>query len=182
LADTGEDPEPQQSRSTRDASALALALGVAAALVLLLLVEGMASLAAGREPAPSLVARAMERFDPRDPARRFAAPEPMLTNPSEVEALLPSLRAHRVGMGNSPYEELKTDDASVNHIVDGCLEVRGRTSRSERRSCAPRSSNASTRSPPSSIRIARCRRTSPASSNATRSAGSTSAPTSTRNG
>ena len=124
MDDAGDDPDPRQAPSSRGASALALAIGVAAALLLLLLVEGIVSLAAGREAAPSLVSRAIEIFDPRDPARRFAAPEPMLTDPSEVEALLPSLRAHSVGMGNSPYEELKTDDTSVNHVVDGCLEVR----------------------------------------------------------
>ena len=123
MDDEGENPDPRRAQSSRRASALALVIGVAGALVVLLLVEGIASLAAGREPAPSLVSRAIELFDP-DPLSRFAAPEPMLTDPSELEALLPSLRAHFVGMGNSPYEELKTDDASVNHVVDGCLELR----------------------------------------------------------
>jgi hypothetical protein len=47
---------------------------------------------------------------------------PVLTDPGEIEALIDDMRAAGVGLGNSPYEDLRTERASINRTVDGCLQ------------------------------------------------------------
>lgn len=117
-------PDSPSTPRGRRAVALAAGFGLLVSVLLFLLVEGVASVSSGRDAAPSLLFRAVERVHPSDPMRRFTAPEPMLTDAAELEPLLPAFRAYGVGMGNSPYEELKTDEASINATVDGCLELR----------------------------------------------------------
>ncbi len=54
--------------------------------------------------------------DPRDPASQ------MIVRVSDIEALLPAMKANGVGLGNSPFSELKTEEASVNTEKGECLE------------------------------------------------------------
>lgn len=101
--------------------ALVWALAVA---VLLLVGEGVHALLMGHERHTSLIFQAIERVAPQDPLRRIATPEPLLSDPREIEALLPLLRENAVGMGNAPYAELITEAAAVNADADGCLAMR----------------------------------------------------------
>jgi lysophospholipase L1-like esterase len=54
--------------------------------------------------------------DPHDPASQ------MIVRVSDIEALLPAMKASGVGLGNSPFSELKTEEASVNTEKGECLE------------------------------------------------------------
>jgi hypothetical protein len=67
-------------------------------------------LARWKQPAPAAVA------DPHDPASRTIVRE------ADIRALLPAMKADGVGLGNSPYSELKTEEASVNSERGPCLE------------------------------------------------------------
>ena len=49
---------------------------------------------------------------------------PVLTDPGEIEVLLDDMRSAAVGLGNSPYEELRTRTASTARSVDGCPQNR----------------------------------------------------------
>src|SRR5215207_7657947 len=54
--------------------------------------------------------------DPHDPASQ------MIVRVSDIEALLPVMKDNGVGLGNSPFSELKTEEASVNTEKGACLE------------------------------------------------------------
>jgi hypothetical protein len=54
--------------------------------------------------------------DPHDPASQ------MIVRVSDIEALLPAMKENGVGLGNSPFSELKTEEASVNTEKGECLE------------------------------------------------------------
>jgi hypothetical protein len=54
--------------------------------------------------------------DPHDPASQ------MIVRVSDIEALLPAMKENGVGLGNSPFSELKTEEASVNTEKGDCLE------------------------------------------------------------
>jgi hypothetical protein len=49
---------------------------------------------------------------------------PVLTDSSEIEVLLDDMRSAGVGLGNSPYEKLRTRAASTSRGVDGCPQTR----------------------------------------------------------
>ena len=98
---------------------------VVATIVPLLVAEGVHALLGGytartsllfsflantRAPAPPPVA------DPHDPASQ------MIVRASDIEVLLPAMKANGVGLGNSPFSELKTEEASVNSEKGPCLE------------------------------------------------------------
>jgi hypothetical protein len=55
-------------------------------------------------------------FDAHDPNTR------VVQRLEQIEQLVPALRANGVGMGNSPFKELKTEEAGVNREDGGCLE------------------------------------------------------------
>jgi lysophospholipase L1-like esterase len=100
---------------------------VTASLALLLpylVAEGLYSVSKGEKAATSLAAalyahwlarRPAPALDPRDPNTQ------MLADIRELEALLPAFKANGVGLGNSPYRELKSEAAAVNREQDGCL-------------------------------------------------------------
>ena len=67
--------------------------------------------------AVQMVERASERAEPR-----FF--RPVLSDPGEIEALLDDMAAAGVGLGNSPYEQLRTRAASISRRVDGCPQNR----------------------------------------------------------
>lgn len=87
--------------------------------------EGIHSLIGGSKPQPSLAASFLAKLrepapaavaDPHDPASQAIVRE------ADIEALLPAMKASGVGLGNSPYSELKTEEASVNSEKGPCLE------------------------------------------------------------
>ena len=45
----------------------------------------------------------------------------LVADPAEFEVLLDQFKAAGVGIGNSPYSELRTEQAKVNIEIDGCL-------------------------------------------------------------
>jgi hypothetical protein len=49
---------------------------------------------------------------------------PVLTDPGEIDALLDDMGSAGVGLGNSPYELLRTTEASMSRRVDGCPQNR----------------------------------------------------------
>src|SRR5262249_15519490 len=53
--------------------------------------------------------------DPRDANSRI------ISDRSEIEPLLGLMKENAVGLGNSPFKVLKTDEAAVNEEKDGCL-------------------------------------------------------------
>lgn len=57
-----------------------------------------------------------EKSDPHDPASQ------MIVDINEIEALLPVMKANGVGLGNSPFSALKTEEASVNTEQNECLK------------------------------------------------------------
>ena len=53
--------------------------------------------------------------------RRSIPYDNVLSNTDEIESLLQLLKQQNVGLGNAPYRELKTKQASINMRSDGCL-------------------------------------------------------------
>jgi hypothetical protein len=102
-----------------------LAAIVLATSVPWLLVEGVHSLLGGEKPRTSLTSSFLsslrtraptDKADPRDPASQ------MIVRTADIERLLPAMKANGVGLGNSPFSELKTEEASVNSEKGPCLE------------------------------------------------------------
>lgn len=99
---------------------LALLIGVGLPY---LVVEGIYSLSHGRRAATSLTYDLYRRwfldhrvapFDPHDPTTR------VITDPSQFEAMMDLFKANGVGIGNSPFDELKSDAVAINTEEDGC--------------------------------------------------------------
>jgi lysophospholipase L1-like esterase len=104
-------------------AALACALVVTAAL---LAVEGVHSLAAGRKPHVSLSYEALSALDLVGAPKKTKVPEgayaPYITDADEVSDLIEPLTEAGIAIGNSPYEELRTDNAALNtEADDGCI-------------------------------------------------------------
>jgi len=98
---------------------------LAATVVPWLLAEGIHILVKGSQAETSLaysflsgVGRkaAADQADPHDPASQ------MIVNVDDIEKLLPAMKAAGMGLGNSPFSELKTEEASVNTEKGECLE------------------------------------------------------------
>lgn len=53
-------------------------------------------------------------FDPRDPTTR------VITDASQIEAIMDLLKANDVGIGNSPFRELKNPRVAINYDDNGC--------------------------------------------------------------
>jgi len=87
---------------------LAAALGLLVSALVWLAVEGALALARGRAPGKSLAARLLGA-DPR-PLGLDGTPAPppaVLESRAELEALLPALLRDGIGLGNSPYRQLR---------------------------------------------------------------------------
>lgn len=97
------------------------------ALVSYVLGEGVYSLARGARFHQSLAGRLIETLHAADPRAGLAPDDPnarVIYAESEFDAVLDALRRDAVGLGNSPFKELVSDAASVNFVVDGCLQQR----------------------------------------------------------
>jgi hypothetical protein len=100
------------------------ALAVLVCVVIYLVGEGVLAINHWERSHRSLTYQAAQMFDRisgRAPPRFF---RPVLTDPSEIEALLDDMAAADVGLGNSPYEQLRTSTASTSRSVDGCPQNR----------------------------------------------------------
>ncbi|HVP31204.1 MAG TPA: SGNH/GDSL hydrolase family protein [Myxococcota bacterium] len=89
-------------------------VAVLAALLTWLSVEGVWSVAHGRRPVPSLAAAGAASLATLRSGGAPAPDEgaaPILTDPGEIEAVLPALRAAHVVLGNSPYRKLASEEA-----------------------------------------------------------------------
>lgn len=87
--------------------------------------EGIHSLVAGASAQPSLLASLLSKMKQKPPAAVANPHDPasqMIVREPDIRALLPAMKASGVGLGNSPYSELKTEEASVNSETGPCLE------------------------------------------------------------
>ena len=98
---------------------------LAATIVPWLLAEGIHILIKGAQAETSLAysflsslhrPKPAAQSDPHDPASQ------MIVSVSQIEPLLPIMKANGVGLGNSPFSALKTEEASVNTEQGNCLE------------------------------------------------------------
>ena len=86
-------------------------------------IEGVHSLSHGRRASTSLtydlyrrwfLDRRIPEFDPNDPTTR------VITDPSQFEAMMDLFKANDIGIGNSPFRELKNKKVAINTEADGC--------------------------------------------------------------
>ena len=103
-------------------AALAVAVVVLAALLIVLIAEGIHALARFDEPDTALTYKLADWIVPMSPQPDPHWPE--LVHLAEITPYLPQLKANAVGIGSSTFEELRTDEASINHVVDGCLQMK----------------------------------------------------------
>ena len=96
-----------------------MTLAVLICVVIYLVAEGALAIKQWERPHRSLA----YQTTPTD--RQIGRPEPgfyrpVLTDPKEMEVLLGDMLASGIGLGNSPYEQLRTEMASTIRTVDGC--------------------------------------------------------------
>ena len=99
-------------------------LVLSSCVVAYLLIEGALAVARGRSPGTSIgyaayawmveQARARDNVVPGDPNTLT------LRDKSELETLMAKFEKDGVGLGNTPYKQLKTEEASIHVEVDGC--------------------------------------------------------------
>lgn len=88
-----------------------------------LVVEGVYSLSRGRRASTSLtydlyrkaiLARRLPPFDAHDPTTR------VITESSQFEAMMDLFKSNGIGIGNSPFAELKSEAVAINTEEGGC--------------------------------------------------------------
>jgi hypothetical protein len=90
-----------------------------------LLAEGVHILIKGSQAETSLAYSFFSNLTQKEPPAQSSPHDPasqMIVRVSDIEALLPAMKASGVGLGNSPFSELKTEEASVNTEKGPCLE------------------------------------------------------------
>jgi hypothetical protein len=95
-------------------------LAVLICVVIYLMGEGVLALKQWERSHRSLTYQTVQKIDEiagRAEPRFF---RPVLTKPREMEVLLGDMRAAGIGLGNSPYEQLRTEMSSTIRTVDGC--------------------------------------------------------------
>jgi hypothetical protein len=85
--------------------------------------EGAYSIWRGDEPGISLGRQLYASVQttlnsPSNPPADLA--DRVIVNEGQVEPLLESFRAHGVGLGNTPFDQLRTDLAAANYVEDDC--------------------------------------------------------------
>ena len=93
-------------------------------LAVYLIGEGVFALNQWERSHRSLAYQAAQMVDGIVGQRQDRFYRPVLSDPGEIEALFDDLRAAGVGVGNSPYEQLRTDNASIGRKIDGCPQNR----------------------------------------------------------
>jgi hypothetical protein len=98
-----------------------ITLGVVIVLTLLTAL-GLDAILHLKHPATSLAHQGLAALQPR------TAPDgpdwPELTDESQIKPYFAAFKANGIGLGNSPYKELITPEASINHVVDGCERMK----------------------------------------------------------
>src|SRR5688572_2299632 len=90
-----------------------------------LLAEGIHILIKGPKAETSLAYSFLSKLSQKEPPAEANPHDPasqMIVRASDIETLLPAMKASGVGLGNSPFSELKTEEASVNTEQGECLE------------------------------------------------------------
>ena len=103
-------------------AALAAAVVLLAAVLIVLIAEGIHAVVRFDEPDTSLTYQVADWLLSMSPQPDPDWPE--LVDVAEIEPYLPQLKANAVGIGSSTFEELRTDEASINHVVNGCLQMK----------------------------------------------------------
>jgi len=111
--------------TTRSRAWFPVVVVLVATLVPWLLAEGIHIVIKGSQAETSLAysflanllhPKTIGEVNPHDPASA------MIATVDQIEALLPAMKASGVGLGNSPFSSLKTEEASVNSEKGACLE------------------------------------------------------------
>jgi len=96
-----------------------------ATLVPLLLAEGIHILIKGYQAETSLTFSFLSKVFAPQPAAESSPHDPasqMIIRVDQIEPLLDLMKQNGVGLGNSPFSALKTEEASVNSEQSSCLE------------------------------------------------------------
>ncbi len=99
-------------------------LTIAMLLATLLIVEGGYALSRGDRLGTSLSFKALDLARQELPGLKsdqdLEIYAPVITRPAAFEPLLDAFKADGVGLGNSQYDQLRTDRAELNAVIDGC--------------------------------------------------------------
>lgn len=94
-------------------------------VVIYLMVEGVLAINQWERSHRSLTYHAVQMVDRISGQAKPRFFRPVLSDPREIEVLLDDMRSAGVGLGNSPYEQLRTAEASIIETLDGgCLRNR----------------------------------------------------------
>lgn len=100
-------------------------LTIVTLLVTLVIAEGVYALVRGGRLDTSLSFKAYYHMTQGMPwlksAQSLDVYAPVITHSEEFDQLLDAFEADGVALGNSQYEQLRTDRAKMNTIIDGCL-------------------------------------------------------------
>lgn len=111
--------------ATRSRAWFPVVIVLGATVVPWLLAEGIHILAKGRKPETSLAYSFLAKLRQPAPAGQASPHDPAsqaIGRVRDIEKLLPDMKAAGMGLGNSPFSELKTEEASVNSEKGECLE------------------------------------------------------------
>jgi hypothetical protein len=100
------------------------ALAALVCLVIYLMGEGVFALNQWERSHRSLTYQVAQMIDGISGRAERQFLRPLLSEPREIEVLLDDMRGAGVGLGNSPYEQLRTRAASTGRKVDGCPQNR----------------------------------------------------------
>ncbi len=99
-------------------------LTIAALLVALLIAEGGYALVRGDRLDTSLSFKALDFVRQRLPGltsdQDLEIYAPVITRPEAFDELLDAFKVDGVALGNSQYDQLRTDRAELNTVIDGC--------------------------------------------------------------
>jgi hypothetical protein len=99
-------------------------LAVFVCVVIYLIGEGVLAIHNWERSHRSLTYQAVQMVDGISGRAEQRFFRPVLTDPSEIKVLLDDMHSAGVGLGNSPYEQLRTKEASIGRKVEGCPQNR----------------------------------------------------------
>jgi hypothetical protein len=101
-----------------------IGLTIVSLLVTLLIAEGVYALVRGGHLDTSLSYKAFYIVSQRLPGLKsdqfLDIYAPVITRPEAFDELLDAFKADGVGLGNTQYVQLRTDQAEINTVIDGC--------------------------------------------------------------
>ena len=101
---------------------------IATALTVVLVVlaaEGLYALAHFRRADTSVSYKLFSFFKPTSKSKDESDPDwPEITDVGQITPLLAAFKANGVALGGSPYDELRTDQATLNQGRHGCMEMK----------------------------------------------------------